>query len=146
VIAVCSTANTELVEALGADEVVDYTREDFSRQVRDCDLVVDAVGNRSLADLRRVLKPDGTLVLLGGGHGRLLGPLAQIAIAAVLGRFGRRQMRSFLARPRKDDLLKLSQMSEAGQITPVIDRVYSLSQAVEAISTSRPAMPAARSL
>jgi NADPH:quinone reductase-like Zn-dependent oxidoreductase len=130
---VCSTRNLELVRSLGADEVVDYTADDFSRAGRRYDLIVDAVGNRSLRDLRRALTPKGTVVLVGGGGGRLLGPLALPFRALVVSRFVSQRMLLMLAKVTKQDLVVLKELIEDGKVTPVIDRTYRLSEAPEAI-------------
>ena len=130
---VCSTPNVDLVRSLGADQVVDYTREDFSRSGRRYDLVLDLVANRSLSDLRRTLAPEGTLVLSGGGGGRLLGPVALIFRASVRSRFVSQRLLSFMAQLRREDLVALTDLIEAGKVAPVIDRTYTLSEAPEAI-------------
>lgn len=130
---VCSSGNLELVRSLGADHSVDYTREDFSRSGERYDLIVDTVGNRSLSALRRVLTPKGTLVLVGGGGGRLLGPIGFLLRARVVARFVDQRILSFVAKLRSDDLAALAELAEAGKVTPVIDRTYPLSEAPEAI-------------
>jgi NADPH:quinone reductase-like Zn-dependent oxidoreductase len=132
VTAVCSTRNVELVRSLGADRVVDYTVEDFTRG-RRYDLIVDLIGNRSLSELRRALTPKGTLVLAGGGGGPRLGPVARMLGALVLSRFVGQRMLTFLAHLRKDDLVFLVELIEAGKLTPIVDRAYPLSEAPEAI-------------
>jgi NADPH:quinone reductase-like Zn-dependent oxidoreductase len=129
---VCSTSNVDLVRSLGADQVVDYTVEDFTRGER-YDLILDLVGNRSLTGLRRALTPKGALVLVGGGGGRWLGPLALPVRAFVPSRFVGQRMVLLLAQLRKDDLLVLTELIEAGKVTPVIDRTYPLTEAAEAI-------------
>jgi NADPH:quinone reductase-like Zn-dependent oxidoreductase len=130
---VCSTRNVDMVGSIGADQVVDYTLEDFTRGGQRYDLILDAVGNRSLSHLRRALTPKGTLVLVGGAGGKLLGPLALLLRALVLSRFVGHPMLSFLAKLRKEDLVVLKELIEAGKVTPVIDRTYPLSDAPEAI-------------
>jgi NADPH:quinone reductase-like Zn-dependent oxidoreductase len=130
---VCSTRNVDFVRSIGADHVVDYTVDDFSRTGQQYDLVLDAVGNRSLSALRRVLTPDGTLVLIGGGSGRWIGPLVLPLKALVVSRFVRHTLRVFIAKLKRDDLVVLMELIEAGKVTPVIDRTYSLSEAPEAI-------------
>ncbi|MGZ4397641.1 MAG: NAD(P)-dependent alcohol dehydrogenase [Gaiellaceae bacterium] len=130
---VCSTRNAGMVRSLGAEQVVDYTADDFARGSQRYDLVLDLVGNRSLSDLRRALTPEGTLVLSGGAGGRLVGPLALMLRARVLSRFVRQRLLSFLARIREEDLTFLKELIEAGKVTPVIDRTYPLSEAPEAI-------------
>ena len=130
---VCSTNNVDLVRSLGADQVVDYTWEDFARSGRRYDLVLDLIANRSLSDLRRALTPEGTLLLCGGGGGRLLGPLPLILRALVRSRFASQKMLSSTARIHKDDLVALTELIEAGKVAPVIDRTFPLSEAPEAI-------------
>jgi NADPH:quinone reductase-like Zn-dependent oxidoreductase len=130
---VCSTGNLDLIRSLGCDQVVDYTREDFTRSGRQYDLVFDLVANRSLSDLRRALAPQGTLVLSGGGGGRLLGPVALMLKARVRSRFVSQRLLSFLAQLCRDDLVVLTELIEAGKVTPVIDQTYPLSEAPEAI-------------
>jgi NADPH:quinone reductase-like Zn-dependent oxidoreductase len=130
---VCSTSNVDLVRSIGADQVVDYTREDFARSDRRYDLVLDLVANRSLSDLRRALTPEGALVLSGGGGGRLLGPVGLIFRANVRSRFVSQRLISFLAQLGRDDLVALTELIEAGKVTPVVDRTYPLSEAPEAI-------------
>jgi NADPH:quinone reductase-like Zn-dependent oxidoreductase len=130
---VCSTGNLDMVRSIGADQVVDYTVEDFTRSGQRYDLIVDAVGNRSLSDLRRALTPAGTLVLAGGGNGRWLGPLLLPLKAVVVSRFVRQRLLPFLAKYTKDDLRVLKELVDAGKVTPVIDRTYPLSEAPEAI-------------
>lgn len=133
VTAVCSAKNVELVRSIGADHVVDYADEDFTRTGRQYDLILDAVGNRSLSDLRRALTPEGALVLVGGGGGRLLGPMTQILRARILTRLGGKRMVTFFASVNKADLHVLAQLIEAGKVSPVIDRTYPLSQTADAI-------------
>jgi len=130
---VCSTRNVDMVRSIGADQVIDYTREDFTRVGQRYDLILDAVGNRSLSDFRRALTPKGTLVLVGGGSGRLLGPLALPLRALVVSPFVGQRLLPFLAKVSKEDLVVLKELIEAGKVTPVIDRTYPLSEAPEAI-------------
>lgn len=132
---VCSARNVELVRSIGADDVVDYTMDDFSRTKQPYDVIVDTVGNRSLRDLRRALTPNGTLVLVGGGGGRLFGPITQLAGAFVLARFVRQQqLKPMMAQVRKAELVLLKELVDDGKLTPVLDRTYSLSEVPEAIS------------
>ncbi len=130
---VCSTQNVELVGSIGADDVVDYTVEDFSRNGKRYDLIVDNVGNRSVRTLRRALTPKGTLVVVGGQGGRLLGPVGHLAAAFVVNRFVSQQLAPFIADINREDLLVLKELVEAGKIRPVIDRTYPLREAPEAI-------------
>ncbi len=100
---------------------------------RNVELIFDAVGNRSLRGLRRVLRPTGTLVLAGAQKGRWIRPLAPTLKAVVMSRFVRQRLAPFIAQHSKDDLLTLKEMIEAGKVMPVIDRTYPLSEVLEAI-------------
>ena len=126
---VCSTGNVELVRSIGADHVVDYTKEDFARSDRRYDLLVDTVGNRSIGDFRRALTPKGTLVIVGGGGGRLLGPMAQVLRARLASRFVSQRLAPVLARGKLEDLDYLRGLIEEGKVRPVIDRTYPLAEA-----------------
>ncbi|MFI7542755.1 NAD(P)-dependent alcohol dehydrogenase [Actinoplanes sp. NPDC049599] len=133
---VCSTRNAELVRSLGADHVIDYTRDDFTRDGRRYDVVFDLVGNRSLADLRRALTPTGTLVLSGGGvseGGSLVGPIGLVVRGSLLARFVRHRVVTLTATPSRANLVTLGELVEAGTLTPVIDRTHPLSETAEAI-------------
>jgi NADPH:quinone reductase-like Zn-dependent oxidoreductase len=133
---VCSTRNVALVRSLGADHVIDYTKEDYTRGERRYDVIMDNVGNRSLLDNRRVLNPEGRFVLIGGGgpdNGRWIGPLAKPVRAAMLSWFVTQDMGMMLAELNKEDLAILSDLMETGKVTPVIDRRYSLSDVPAAI-------------
>jgi NADPH:quinone reductase-like Zn-dependent oxidoreductase len=131
---VCSARNLELVHGLGADHVVDYGVEDFTRARGRYDVILDCVGNRSVRSMRRALGPTGTLVEIGGGSGRLLGPLRSLAAAVILNRFVKQRLMPFLARPTRADLLELAALVESGRIRAVVDRTYRLSEAAEAIA------------
>ncbi|MFE4669854.1 NAD(P)-dependent alcohol dehydrogenase [Streptomyces sp. NPDC056716] len=136
VTAVCSARNAELVGTLGADHVVDYAREDFTRAGRRYDVVLDLVGNRSLADFRRALTPEGTLVLSGGGFydgGSLLGPMRLFFRRRMLSPFVRQRLLELPAKPSKANLTALRDLVDAGKVTPVVERTYPLSEAAEAI-------------
>jgi NADPH:quinone reductase-like Zn-dependent oxidoreductase len=144
VTAVCSTRNVDQARSLGADRVIDYTHEDFAvgdssggtADERRYDIVFDLAGNRSLADLRRVLTPTGTLVLSGGGQssgGSLLGPLALIIRSLALSPFVRHRLLVLTAEQSKENLATLRELAESGKLTPVIDRTYRLSETAEAI-------------
>jgi len=126
---VCSTGNMELVRSIGADHVIDYTRQDFTRSDPRQDLVVDTVGNRSLRALRRTLTPKGTLVLVGGGGGRLLGPIGQMIRAKMLSPFVSQGLVSMLATTKAEDLDYLRGLIEAGTVKPIVDRTYPLAEA-----------------
>jgi NADPH:quinone reductase-like Zn-dependent oxidoreductase len=131
------------VRSIGADHVIDYTTEDFAANGRQYDLVLHVAGNRSLKDHRRALKPDGTLVLVGGGTGRDMGGGSQTidtlcAMALVMGRglfsrFLRQQIRMFVARIRRRDLDLLAELCVSRKMTPVIDRSYAFADAAEAV-------------
>jgi NADPH:quinone reductase-like Zn-dependent oxidoreductase len=122
---VCSTQNVALVRSLGADEVVDYTADDFTRS-GPYDVIVDNVGNRSFSALRRALRPTGTLVVVGGG-------LSKKGGAKMMNRFVEQRLVSFIATVRKAEMISLKELIEAGEVTPAIDRTYALSEAPEAI-------------
>ncbi|SEF35528.1 NADPH:quinone reductase [Amycolatopsis pretoriensis] len=129
---VCSTAKTDLVRTLGADHVVDYTREDFA--TRRYDLVVDTAGLRSLSGLRRALAPRGTLVIVGGENGgKWLGGIQRVLRAALLNPFVRHRLCGLVARERGADLDDLRDLIEAGKLTPALDRTFPLADAAAAI-------------
>lgn len=131
---VCSTAKAELVRSIGADHVVDYTREDFTEAPERYDLILDIGGNRSLSRLRRALVPRGTLVLVGGEHGgRWTGGMHRQLGALLLSPFVRHDLRAFIATVSREKLLFLKELVEAGRVAPVIDRTYRLDQVPEAI-------------
>ncbi|WP_327011369.1 NAD(P)-dependent alcohol dehydrogenase [Dactylosporangium sp. NBC_01737] len=133
---VCSTRNLELVRSLGADRVIDYTREDFTRNGGRYEVVFDLVGNRSLAECRRVLTPTGTLVLSGGGvsaGGSLFGPVRLITRGRLVSRFVRHRVLVLTAVPSRENLATLRELAESGAITPVIDRTFPFGEAAEAV-------------
>jgi NADPH:quinone reductase-like Zn-dependent oxidoreductase len=131
---VCSTPKVDLVRSLGADHVIDYTREDFAARGRH-DLILDTAGRRSLSDLRRALTPQGTLVIVGGeGGGPLTGGFERQLRALVLSRFVAQQLRPLTAVDRRADLLSLKDLIEAGKLAPVIDRTYPLAEAAKALA------------
>jgi len=133
---VCSTRNVDLIGMLGADHVIDYTRDDFTHNARRYDVILDLVGNRSLTDCRRALTPTGTLVLSGGGvpnGGSLIGPLGLIIRGHLLSRFVRHRLVLPTATPSKENLAALRELAESGKVTPVIDRTYPLLETPEAI-------------
>jgi NADPH:quinone reductase-like Zn-dependent oxidoreductase len=130
---VCSTRNVELVRSIGADHVIDYTREDFTKNAKRYDVVLDNVGNRSPSEYLRVLKPEGILVIVGGQKGNWIVPLVGPIKAAMLSRFVSQELGMFLATVNKADLEFLSELVRAGKVMPVIDRRYKLSEAPEAI-------------
>jgi NADPH:quinone reductase-like Zn-dependent oxidoreductase len=131
---VCSTKSLEMVRSIGADHVIDYTQEDFTRSGQRYDLILEMAGNRSLADLRRALTPKGTLVLVGGSGGKWFMGIGRTLRAVVLSLFARQRLRSFFSKPRGEDLVVRKELIEAGKLTPVIDRTFALSESPEAIS------------
>jgi NADPH:quinone reductase-like Zn-dependent oxidoreductase len=130
---VCSGRNVGLVRSIGADDVVDYSVDDFTRSMQRYDLILDTVGNRSFRELRRALTPAGTLVVVGGGGGRLFGPITQLVRALVLGRLVRQQVRPLMAAIHKADLLFLKELVDGGKLTPVLDRAYPLRETADAV-------------
>jgi NADPH:quinone reductase-like Zn-dependent oxidoreductase len=134
VTAVCSTRNVEQARSLGADEVIDYTKDDFTRSGRRYDLILDVAASGSLSSRRRVLEPNGILVGVGAANGgRMTSILAGLLETAVVSRFGNQKMPFFIAKNSKDDLLVLTELIEAGKVRPVIDRTYPLNKTAEAI-------------
>jgi NADPH:quinone reductase-like Zn-dependent oxidoreductase len=133
---VCSTKNVDLVRSLGADHVIDYSAEDFTKGGQRYDLILDNVGNHSLSDLRRVLTPKGTAVIVGGGgpnDGRWIGPLIAPIKAMLLSPFVSQKLTMFLAELNPKDLTVLSDLMAAGKVTPVVDRRYPLGETAAAI-------------
>ena len=130
---VCSTRNVDMVRSIGADRVIDYTQEDFTKSGQRYDLFFDCVGNHSLLACRRVLNPKGIYILVGGPGGRWLGPLARMLKTLVLSWFVSQKLVLFLAKPSKEDLIVMHEIMKAGKVTPVIDKRYKLSEVPEAI-------------
>jgi NADPH:quinone reductase-like Zn-dependent oxidoreductase len=123
---VCSTRNLDMVRSSGADQVMDYTQEDFTRSGQRYDLILDMIGNHSVSDCRRALTPEGSLVLVGG-------PLAGMLKAVALSRFVSQNLVMMVAKSTREGLTILGQLLEAGKVTPVIDRRYPLNEVPEAI-------------
>ena len=133
---VCSTRNVDMVRALGADHVIDYTREDFTLGAQRYDLILDNVGNHSLLAFRRVMNPKANYVLIGGGgpdDGRWIGPMAGPVKALMLSPFVSQEFGMLLASINQADLAILTELMEAKKVTPVIDRTYTLSEVPAAI-------------
>jgi len=131
---VCSGGKADLVRSIGADTVVDYTREDITDGTRRYDVILDLAGNRPLRQLRRALTPDGTLVIAGGeGGGRWLGGVDRQLRAQLLSPFTGQSLRGLMSRQRLDDLVQVRELIESGKVTPVVDRTYPLSEVPEAI-------------
>ena len=133
VTAVCSTRNVEQARALGADRVLDYTREDFTREDERYDLIADVAGGHSWRAMRRVLEPDGRLLVVGAhGSRNQLRHIAAIKLSAV----GSKQpVKFFIAKFNKPDLQTLADMLERGELTPAIDRTYELDEGQDALRT-----------
>ena len=126
---VCSTTKVEMVRSIGADHVIDYTREDFAEGDQRYDLILDIGGNSSLARLRRALTPEGTLVITGGeGGGRWLGGTDRQLRAMLLSPFVGQKLGTFVAKENHEDMIVLKELIESGKVTPVIDRTYPLSR------------------
>jgi NADPH:quinone reductase-like Zn-dependent oxidoreductase len=127
---VCSTRNVDMVRSLGADHVIDYQQEDYTRNGQQYDIILDAAAYRSLADNQRALAPKGVYVLVGGSGGQFLQVM-------VLGRWRSKkhgqQLRTFVKHPTQQDLTFVKELLEAGRIAPVIDRCYPLREATEAL-------------
>ena len=134
---VCSTRNVELVQSLGANHVIDYTKEDFTKGDQHYDVILDNVANHSLSECRRVLTPNGIYVMIGGGgvnEQGLVGALGKALKAALLSKFVSQKMGMMMADPSTKDLTLLADMMQSGKIKPVIDRTYkSLSEVPDAI-------------
>jgi NADPH:quinone reductase-like Zn-dependent oxidoreductase len=131
---VCSTSQVDLVRSLGADEVIDYTREEFADRAHRYDLILDTAGRRPLSHLRRALTRRGTLVIVGGeGGDRWTGGMGRQLRALAISPFLRQRLRMFVNKERHEELELLTELIEAGKVTPVIDRTYPLGEAPEAI-------------
>jgi NADPH:quinone reductase-like Zn-dependent oxidoreductase len=134
---VCSTAKTELVRSLGADHVIDYTREDFADGRDRYDVILDIAGNRPLSQLRRALTSRGTLVIVGAEDaGNWLGIRRQLR-AAALSPFVRQKLGFFISKERSEDLEELRKLLEAGAVRPVVDRTFPLDEVPQAIDYLR---------
>ena len=130
---VCSTRNVELVRSLGADHVVDYTREDFTRSDRRYDLLLDVAGSRSWSELRRVLTPQATVVIVGAQKRKVLGPIGHIVrlrVASLLR--GSQKAVFFIAKTNRADMEILRELLESGKVKPVVDRRYDLADTADA--------------
>ena len=131
---VCSTGNVELVRSLGADHVIDYTAQDFAEGGQRYDVIFQLAGTRSASDCRRALTEKGTLVLSSGeSSGRVIGPVGRVVGALALSPFVRQRLLSFTMSPNRDHLQALTQLIERREVSPVVDRRYSLADAPEAI-------------
>ena len=134
VTAVCSTGNVEIARASGADRVIDYTKEDFARNDERCDVILDVAGSRPWSDVKRVLDPKGTVVIVGGPKSnRLLGPLSHVVKMRIAAMRGSQKTVFFIASINTADLEALGELVESGNVTPVIDRRYELSDTADAL-------------
>jgi NADPH:quinone reductase-like Zn-dependent oxidoreductase len=133
---VCSGRNVDMVRSLGADHVIDYTKEDFTKGAERYDVILDLVGTQPLLGFKRVLKPNGICVLIGGGgpdEGKWIGPMARPVKALMLSPFVSQKIGMLIADVNKKDLTLLADLMESGKVAPVIDRTYKLSDVPEAI-------------
>jgi NADPH:quinone reductase-like Zn-dependent oxidoreductase len=131
---VCSTRNVDMVRSLGADQVIDYTQENFAEGTVQYDLILDMVGNHSLLSLGEVMTPDGILVIVGSSSkGNFLGPMARPINALLLSPFVSQSMGMMLAELNPQDLAVMSELMQNGKVTPVIDRSFSLSEVPDAV-------------
>jgi NADPH:quinone reductase-like Zn-dependent oxidoreductase len=128
-----STANLDMLRSIGADEVVDYTREDVTQRRGTFDLMLDIAGTRSISACRHALTPNGTYVVIGGPGGRWVRPVDRMLEVMVQRRFVSQRLLTFLAQIRFEDLEYLKGLMDAGKLSPVIDRTYPLSQTAEAM-------------
>jgi NADPH:quinone reductase-like Zn-dependent oxidoreductase len=131
---VCGGEKVDMVRSIGADHVIDYTREDFAKGEHRYDVILDVGGSSSLARLRHALTPEGTLVLVGGEEGgRWLGVVARLLRAHLLSPFVGQKLRTYVSSENHEDMIVLKELIEAGKVTPVIDRTYPLAEVPEAI-------------
>lgn len=136
VTAVCSTRNLELVRSIGADHAIDYKMNDYTQSDQRYDLIIDMVGNHGLLANKRMLEPNGSLIMVGGGKGNWIGPLMGPIKALMLSPFVDQKLETILAQLGPDDLLILGLLMQSGQLTPVIDRSYRLGELADAIRYS----------
>src|SRR5207248_3750754 len=133
---VCSTRNLEMVRSLGADHVIDYTKEDFAKNDQRYDVILDNVPNHSLSEIRHILNPNGKYVMIGGGgpnDNRWVGPFGRVIHTLVLSPFISQKMGMMMADANQNDLTILGDMMQSGKLKPVIDRTYKLDQVPDAI-------------
>ena len=133
---VCSTRNVDLVRSLGADHVIDYTKEDFAKGTERYDVILDNVPNHSLSECRHILNPKGKYVMIGGGgpnDSRWVGPFGRVIHALLVSPFISQEMGMMMADANQKDLTVLADMMQSGKVKPVIDRTYKLSEVPDAI-------------
>jgi len=131
---VCSTRNVDMVRSIGADRIIDYTQEDFTKGGQRYDLILDCIGNHSLSAFRRLLNPKGIYIAAGGPSTPwMIGPLACAITAAVWSRFASKKLLMVLMRRSQEDLTIMHELMKTGKVTPVIDKHYRLSEVADAI-------------
>ena len=131
---VCSTRNVELVKSIGADSVIDYTQEDFTKSEKHYDVIFDCVGNKSIAACRQALNPHGRHIIVGASHDpKLTEILFSLIHAGLLSLFTKQKSIAFIAKASKEDLRFIGELIADGKLTPVIDRCYKLSEGVDAL-------------
>jgi NADPH:quinone reductase-like Zn-dependent oxidoreductase len=131
---VCSSRNVDLVRSIGADHVVDYTKEDFTKSGKRYDLVLDCIVNRSLAEIRRILTPTGACVLIGGPESKgAAGFFTHLLKATVVSKFSKQKFVFFMANVNQEDLATAGELMASGQVKPVIDKLYPLSETADAM-------------
>jgi NADPH:quinone reductase-like Zn-dependent oxidoreductase len=131
---VCSTQNVEKARSLGADHVVDYTQEDFTRSGEQYDLLLDIAGSRSWSEYKRVLKPDANLVIVGAQKGgRLLGPLSHVIKLRLASLRASQKVSFFIAKLTREDLQVMRELIEAGKVTPAVEKSFPLSETADAL-------------
>src|SRR5213592_1810342 len=133
---VCSTRNVDLVRSLGADHIIDYTKEDFTKGEQHYDVILDNVPNHSLSECRQILNPNGKYVMIGGGgpnDNRWIGPFGRVIHTLILSPFINQKMGMMMADANQNDLTILGDMMQSGKLKPVIDRTYKLDQVPDAI-------------
>ena len=133
---VCSTRNVELIRSLGADHVIDYTKEDFTRNGKRYDLILDIAGSRSWAEYKRVLTPNANFVIVGApkGNNRVIGPLAHVIKVWVASLRASQHIVFFIAKFKREDFLLLNQMFERGQVKPIVEKTYRLEKISDAMA------------
>jgi NADPH:quinone reductase-like Zn-dependent oxidoreductase len=133
---VCSTRNVEMVRSLGADEVIDYTKQDFANNGKQYDVILDNVPNHSLADCRRALTANGKYIMIGGGgpeDGKVIGPFARVIKIMLTKPLVSQQMEMMMSDPQHEDMVYLRDLMQSGKVKPVIDRTYKLEQIADAM-------------
>ncbi len=131
---VCSTRNLDMVRSIGADTVVDYTQEDFTKLNQRSDFILDCVGNHSFSECKRVLNPNGRYVGIGAPHdASMIRLMAQVIKDLLLSLFGSQKAVMFIAKSSQADLTRLGELMTAGKLTPVIDRRYALTEVPTAL-------------